>query len=219
MAATTTDALQNHYTRQGTYQVNRGVTARVLDANALAAAQAAAAAQNAQAAARNKPVVDDDDTPTGGGNGGGGGGGKKKSSSGNTVVYYGGGGGYSEPSNPYADALALIKQNYNNSVKSVNSKYDAQVGEVKNEAADQLRQAYINYMMNRRNASNDMARQGYSGGLTESNLARLYNNYGTIRNDINKRTDEAVNKYNLSRNAELLNLLNNYNNQQLRYMY
>ena len=216
--AKSSDALANHYTRQAP-TTNSSVSARVLDANALAAAQAAAAAQNAQAAARaaQTPVANDTNTST-----------KKKSSGtkGTTTAsslasaYTGGGGGYSDGGGGVnSDPLALLRQNYNNSVNTVNSKYDAQVGELRSDAEKQLREAYINYMLNRKNSANDMARQGYTGGLTESNLARLYNNYGTIRNDINRRTDEAVNKYNLSRNAELLNLLNNYNNQQLRYVY
>lgn len=130
---------------------------------------------------------------------------------------YSGGGGGSASVNPNANALSLLAQNYANSVKSVNDRYNFDEQNLRNDAEKQLREAYINYMMNRKNAANDMARLGYTGGVTESNLARLNNNYGTIRNDINRRLDEGVREYTLKRNADLLSLLNNYNNQQLRY--
>lgn len=129
---------------------------------------------------------------------------------------YSGGGG-SDSGNSNANALSLLAQNYANSVKSVNDRYNFDEQNLRNDAEKQLREAYINYMMNRKNAANDMARLGYTGGVTESNLARMNNNYGTIRNDINRRLDEGVREYTLKRNAELLSLLNNYNNQQMRY--
>ena len=129
----------------------------------------------------------------------------------------GGGGGYVEPVNPYANALALLEQNYNTAVKAVKDRYSQQIKKLRSTEADQLREAYINLMLNKLNATNDMARQGYTGGLVESNLAKLYNNYGSIRNDINKRVDESVDNYNAKKNQELLSLLMNYNNQKAKY--
>lgn len=155
-----------------------------------------------------------------GASGGGNTSGSGKSSGSSSKASGGGGysgGGGSASVNPNANALSLLAQNYNNSVKSVNDRYNFEEQNLRNDAEKQLREAYINYMMNRKNAANDMARLGYTGGVTESNLARMNNNYGTIRNDINRRLDEGVREYNLKRNAELLSLLNNYNNQQMRY--
>jgi hypothetical protein len=129
---------------------------------------------------------------------------------------YSGGGG-SASVNPSANALSLLAQNYNNSVRAVNDKYNLDEQNLRNDAEKQLREAYINYMISRKNAANDMARLGYTGGVTESNLARMNNNYGTIRNDINRRLEDQLNPLRVNRNAELLSLLNNYNNQQLRY--
>lgn len=208
------DALQNHYTRTNQ---NADTRARVMDANALAAAQAAVAAQNAQANARNTatatPTATKTNTTKTSGTT------KKASTSVSTPSYSGGGysGGGGSYSDPGANALSLLAQNYNNSVRSVNDRYNFDEQNLRNDAEKQLREAYINYMMNRKNIDNDMARLGYTGGVTESNRAKLYNNYGTIRNDINRRLDEGIREYTLKRNAELLSLLNNYNNQQMRY--
>ena len=208
------DALQNHYTRTAPAS-NSSVSARVLDANALAAAQAAAAAQNAQAAARNTatatPTATKTTTTKTSGTT------KKATPTVSAPSYSGGGGGGESYYNPNANALSLLAQNYNNSVQAVNDRYALQEQQIRADAEKELREAYINYMMSRKNADNDMARLGYTGGLTESNRAKMYNNYGTIRNDINRRLDEQLNPLRVNRNAELLSLLNNYNNQQMRY--
>lgn len=127
------------------------------------------------------------------------------------------GGGESASINPNANALSLLAQNYNNSVKTVNDRYALQEQQMRADAEKELREAYINYMMSKKNIDNDMARLGYTGGVTESNRARMYNNYGTIRNDINRRLEDKLNPLLVNKNAELLSLLNNYNNQQLRY--
>ena len=58
-----------------------------------------------------------------------------------------------------------------------------------------------------------MARQGYTGGLTETNKARMFNNYGNIRNSINNTLANAIENYNLKRNAQLGEALNAYNAQ------
>ena len=152
--------------------------------------------------------------------GSGSGGGKSSGSSSSKGSSSGGGysgGGGSASVNPNANALSLLAQNYNNSVKAVNDRYALQEQQMRADAEKELREAYINYMMSRKNADNDMARLGYTGGLTESNRARMYNNYGTIRNDINRRLEDQLNPLRVNKNAELLSLLNNYNNQQLRY--
>ena len=156
------------------------------------------------------------DTPTTGGSGSGSGtravGG---SSSG------GGGGDYSGSSvgTPQTSLLDLLRQNYNNAVNNVNARYDLEDQQITNQNEDALRQAYINYMMSRKNADNDMARQGYTGGLTESNRARMYNNYGNIRSDLMKQRAQQLEEQRVKRNAELIQLLSNFNNQQAKYLY
>lgn len=181
-------------------------------AQAQGAANAAASKANALAWLASKQQTDD--TPTTGGNGGGG----TKASTGTTTGGGNGGGGSTSISSG-PSILDLLRQNYNNAIAGVNARYDAQDQQITNENEDALRQAYINYMMSRKNADNDMARQGYTGGLTESNRARMYNNYGNIRADLMKQRAQQLEEQRVKRNAELVQLLTNFNNQQARYLY
>lgn len=168
------------------------------------------------------------------GSGGGGGGATRALSGGSS----GGGGGVDVASlignvaidptaavrQRYADILAELSQNndyvlgklkgnYDTSVNTINADYDSAVNRQNADAEEALRQAYINYMMSRRDMDSSMARQGYTGGLTETNKARMFNNYGNIRNSINNTLANAIENYNLKRNAQLGEALNAYNAQ------
>ena len=109
--------------------------------------------------------------------------------------------------------LDKLKGNYDTSVNTINADYDTSISRQNADAEDALRQAYINYMMSRKNMDSALARQGYTGGLSESNQARMFNNYGNIRNDIRKTLNNAIENYNLKRNAALGEALNQYNAQ------
>lgn len=110
-------------------------------------------------------------------------------------------------------ALDKLKGNYDTSVNTINADFDVSQARQNQDAEDALRQAYINYMMSRKNMDSDMMRQGYNGGVSESNQARMYNNYGNIRNDIRKSLANAIEQLNLKRNASLGEALNQYNSQ------
>lgn len=168
------------------------------------------------------------------GSGGGGGGATRASSGGSS----GGGGGVDVASlignvaidptaavrQRYADILAELSQNneyvlgklkgnYDTSVNTINADYDTAINRQNADAEEAYRQAYINYMMGRKDMDSSMARQGYTGGLTETNKARMFNNYGNIRNSINNTLANAIENYNLKRNAQLGEALNAYNAQ------
>ena len=174
----------------------------------------------------------------GGGNGGSGGDVTRAISGGSSGGSSGGGGGVSTASlignlvtdptaevrQRYAGILAdlannnqyvldKLKGNYDTSVNSINADYDVSASRQNEDAEDALRQAYINYMMSRKNMDSALARQGYTGGLSESNQARMFNNYGNIRNDIRKTLSNAIENLNLKRNAALNEALNQYNAQ------
>lgn len=89
-----------------------------------------------------------------------------------------------------ARALEDLQRNYN---------YGS--GVHRQDAKDSLRQAYINYMLNKRDLNQNLKALGLSGGATESSMAEMYNNYGNAKNSINQQ---------LSRN--IAELLNNYQN-------
>lgn len=109
--------------------------------------------------------------------------------------------------------LDKLKGNYDTSVNTINADFDVSQARQNQDAEDALRQAYINYMMSRKNMDSDMMRQGYNGGVSESNQARMYNNYGNIRNDIRNSLANAIEQLNLKRNAQLGEALNQYNAQ------
>lgn len=139
--------------------------------------------------------------------------------------------------NDYSDYLAQMRaaaQNaYDRGMNALNSAYDAQLSslsdnlsETRNQLADQynrsrkgimddaansLRQAYINKMLSQKNLGQQMSALGLSGGATESTLANMANNYGNARNAIN--TTQNNNLYNLegNYNSNLSQALQAYN--------
>lgn len=101
----------------------------------------------------------------------------------------------------YNDTYAALKNNLNSAMDTMRKNYEYGQSIQNEDAAKSLREAYINYMMNRRNLNQNLSAAGISGGATESSLANMYNNYGNSRNDINTT---------LARN--LAQLLNTYEN-------
>ena len=117
--------------------------------------------------------------------------------------------------------LNALRQNYDSAVNTVNNNYNLSEQAQNANAEDALRQAYINYMISKKNMASDMSRMGYNGGVTESNQARMYNNYGNIRNDINRTLADRIAEINAKRNADLSDVLASYNtnvaNQEKNY--
>lgn len=96
------------------------------------------------------------------------------------------------------DALG---KNLGDTLDRLKRQYDYSNGIINDDAARSLREAYVNYMLNRKNLNQNLSAAGISGGATESTMANMFNNYGNSRNDINTQ---------LSRN--LADLLNEYQN-------
>ncbi len=111
-----------------------------------------------------------------------------------------------------AKVLALLKKNYDNSVNSINGKYDLTQKTQEADSANALREAYVNYMMNRRNIDGDLNRSGMNGGVAESTRAKMYNNYGNNRNALRTVLQNRLAEINLGRNEALNTLENEYNN-------
>lgn len=90
-----------------------------------------------------------------------------------------------------------LRDNLNSTLNRLKSQYDYSSGVVNDDANKSLREAYVNYMLNKKNLNQGLSAMGLSGGATESNMAKMYNNYGSSRNNINTQ---------LARNiADLLN--------------
>lgn len=92
-----------------------------------------------------------------------------------------------------------LKTNLNSTLDRLKGQYDYSSGVVNDDANKSLREAYVNYMLNKKNLAQGLSAMGLSGGATESNMAKMYNNYGSSRNNINTQ---------LARN--IANLLNEY---------
>lgn len=99
----------------------------------------------------------------------------------------------------YANTYAALKSNLSSALSNLKKNYQFGEQTQRDDANKSLREAYINYMMNKRNLNQNLAAAGLSGGATESSLASLFNNYGNSRNNINttlaKNLAELLNTY------------------------
>ena len=84
----------------------------------------------------------------------------------------------------YNQRATLLKNNYDSTVGSLKSNYNLSKNNVNNQSNQALQEAYINRMLSQKNLAQNMAAQGLSGGMAESTMAGLYNNYGNARNGI-----------------------------------
>ena len=122
------------------------------------------------------------------------------------------------------DTTAALAKNLGLTKDRLKSQYDYSSGVVNDDANKSLREAYINYMMNKKNLNQGLTAMGLSGGATESSMAKLFNNYGSSRNNINTtladNLAQLLNEYqnNASQAEQLYNTQfadarNNYMNQ------
>lgn len=105
--------------------------------------------------------------------------------------------------NSYNTMQNSLKGNYNSTLGQLEQNYNTGVAGVNKQANNAQQQAYINYMMNKRDIGQQLAAQGLSGGASESALAGMYNNYGNSRNTIDS-----------GRNDSLADLLNDWNSNK-----
>ena len=101
----------------------------------------------------------------------------------------------------YDKQMSSLSDNLNETRNQLLNNYNYSRGNINNDAADSLKQAYINRMQSERNLGQQMSAQGLSGGATETTMANMLNNYGNARNSINTTA-----------NRSLADLENNYNN-------
>lgn len=113
----------------------------------------------------------------------------------------------------YVQRGDLLKQNYDTTVGALGSSHDMSKGNMDNQANQALREAYINRMMSQRNLAQNMAAQGLSGGLAESTMAGLSNNYGNARNSIEETRANNLAELENTYQNNMASALQNYNNQ------
>lgn len=101
----------------------------------------------------------------------------------------------------WGNTQKALGDNLGRALEDLYRNYTYGEGVHRQDAKNSMRDAYINYMLNKRDLNQNLAALGLSGGATESSMAKMYNNYGNAKNDINEQ---------LSRN--IAELLNNYQN-------
>ena len=101
----------------------------------------------------------------------------------------------------YDQQMNSLNSNLSSTKNQLLNNYNYSRGNIANDAAASLKQAYINRMNSERNLGQQMSAQGLSGGATETTLAGMLNNYGNARNNINTTA-----------NRSYADLENNYNN-------
>lgn len=84
----------------------------------------------------------------------------------------------------YGAVSQSAKSSYDAAIGAMQAGYDASADKLNAEAGDSLQQAYINYMMSKRDLEQRLAAQGLSGGASETAAASMYNTYGNNRNAI-----------------------------------
>lgn len=118
---------------------------------------------------------------------------------------------YKEEYNKYiGDAESRISNAQKQAEDSLKKTYDASKARLDNDRKESLRQAYITKMMALRDAPAQMARQGLSGGYTESNLASIERAYANNRNAAQKNYDENLTSLDVGYNGDLASLRNSY---------
>lgn len=101
----------------------------------------------------------------------------------------------------WGNTQKALGDNLGRALEDLYRNYSYGEGVHRQDAKDSLRQAYINYMLNKRDLNQNLKALGLSGGATESTMAEMLNNYGNAKADINNQ---------LARNiAELLNAYQN----------
>lgn len=113
----------------------------------------------------------------------------------------------------YANRSNLLQQNYNDALAQLQASYDSGARGVNQNADSAQQQAYINYMMSKRDLPQALAAQGLTGGMSESALAGMYNSYGNNRNTIDRGRNESLAALLDTLNSNRSSALQSYNSQ------
>lgn len=111
----------------------------------------------------------------------------------------------------YNRTINLLKSNLKSAKNTLSTNNQSAIDKMNTTANEDLRQAYINSMMQQRGLDQAMAAQGMNGGMTETTRASMANSYGNNRNAINMKLAENIADQNLAYNNALADLQSQYN--------
>lgn len=111
----------------------------------------------------------------------------------------------------YGSAAGSLKGNYDSTVSRLNAARDKSMGDVRADAEDSLRQAYINNMMTRKNLNQRLSALGMNGGATETTMSSLENQYGKSRTGINQTLNDNISNLDMTYGDNLASALQSYN--------
>ena len=113
--------------------------------------------------------------------------------------------------NAYDTRLSSLASNLDNALNSLQSDYDTSQDSINKNAEKALQEAYIQNMLSQKNLRQNLSALGYSGGLAESTLAGLANNYGNSRNSINTQLDADLASLRNAYDRNVANARTSYN--------
>ena len=111
----------------------------------------------------------------------------------------------------YNAQLSSLSSNLADTKNQLANQYNYSRGNINNDAADSLRQAYINRMNSQRNLGQQMSAQGLTGGATETTMANMLNNYGNARNNIQTTANRSLADLEQNYNSNLSQAMQAYN--------
>jgi len=111
----------------------------------------------------------------------------------------------------YGNAAGSLRENYDSTVGRLNAARDKSMGDVRSDAEDSLRQAYINNMMTRKNLNQRLSAMGMNGGATETTMSSLENQYGKSRSGINETLNKNISNLDMTYGDNLASALQSYN--------
>lgn len=94
--------------------------------------------------------------------------------------------------------------------KGLKTAYDASKKKLDDSRAKALNEAYVTKMLALRDAPAQMAKQGLSGGYTESNLASIERAYANNRNNTQNSYNDNISQLDVGYNNDLSTLKNSY---------
>ena len=129
----------------------------------------------------------------------------------------------------YFNAVDVYKNYAQENQAALAAAYGQQVQQANQQADNNMRQAYVNYMLAQKNLPQQMAANGYTGGMADSQLIGMNANYQNNLTDIenNRQTTvsgllsnmtQAVNEGNMEAANKIASLLQSASDQYLSYI-